>query len=144
MPHLSLRARLLLGVLILAAAGLLAADTVTYTSLRSSLLNRVDNTLETDHRGAENSQFGQGGPPPNEYVEERSSSGRVIYSSGVPHFPGTTAPSPPKLPATIGRLTRQGPDLVRYFTVPAQSGGGRSRLPASLGNGSPHRPILPA
>jgi two-component system OmpR family sensor kinase len=142
MPHLSLRARLLLGVLVLAAAGLLAADTVTYTSLRSSLLNRVDSTLEADHRGAENAQFGPGGPPPNEYVQIRSSGGAVIYSSGVPHFPGTTAPSPPKLPATIDRLTRRGPDLVRYFTVPAQSGGGRYRVRASIDNGSPNLLII--
>src|SRR5712691_8360776 len=101
MPHLSLRARLLLGVLALAAAGLFAADAVTYTSLRSSLLNRVDSTLEADHRGAESAQFGPGGPSPSEYVQIRSSSGRVIYTSDVPHFPGTTEPSPPKLPATI-------------------------------------------
>ena len=58
MPRLSLRARLLFGVLVLAAAGLFAADAVTYTSLRSSLLSRVDSTLESEHHGAENAQFG--------------------------------------------------------------------------------------
>ena len=52
MPKLSLRARLLLGVLVLAGAGLLAADAFTYTSLRSFLLNRVDSTLEADHMRA--------------------------------------------------------------------------------------------
>jgi two-component system OmpR family sensor kinase len=142
MPRLSLRARLLLGVLVLSAAGLFAADAVTYTSLRSSLLSRVDSTLESEHRGAENARFGPGGPPPNEYVEIRSSTGKPIYSSGVPHFPGTVAPSPPKLPAQITGLTQQGPDLVRYFTVPAQSDGGRYRVRASKDNGSPNTLII--
>ena len=101
MPRLSLRARLLLGVLVLAAAGLFAADAVTYTSLRSSLLSRVDSTLESEHHGAENAQFGHGGPQPNDYVQVRASDGKILYSSGVPHFPGTAEPSPPKLPANI-------------------------------------------
>jgi two-component system, OmpR family, sensor kinase len=44
MSRLSLRARLVLGVLALAAIGLVAADGFTYTSLRSFLLTRVDST----------------------------------------------------------------------------------------------------
>jgi hypothetical protein len=75
MFRLSLRARLLLGVLVLAAAGLAAADAVTYTSLRSSLVGRVDNMLDADHHGAENARFGPGGPRgpgPNDFVEIRS------------------------------------------------------------------------
>jgi hypothetical protein len=40
MRALSLRARLILGVIALAAAGLVAADLVTYTSLRSFLISR--------------------------------------------------------------------------------------------------------
>ena len=43
--RLSLRTRLVLGVLVLAAAGLAVADAATYTSLRSFLIQRVDNTL---------------------------------------------------------------------------------------------------
>ena len=137
MPRLSLRARLLLGVLVLAAAGLVVADVATYTSLRSSLIGRIDSTLDADHRGAENAaHFGPGGPAPSDYVEIRNGTGAVVYSSGVPHFPGTAAPSPPKLPATIGGLQRQGPDLVRYFSVPAESGDGQYRVRASLDNGS--------
>jgi two-component system, OmpR family, sensor kinase len=139
MSRLSLRARLVLGVLALGAIGLVAADAVTYTSLRSFLLTRVDSTLEAEHRGAEQTgegDFGPGGGTGNDYVEIRSSSGKVLYTSGVPHFPGTTAPSPPKLPATISGLKQRGPDLVRYFTVPAQSGGSRYRVRASMDNGS--------
>jgi len=49
--RLSLRARLVLCVLVLGAAGLVVADTFTYTSLRSFLLDRVDSTLQSDHQG---------------------------------------------------------------------------------------------
>ena len=39
--RLSLRARLVLGVIVLAAAGLTVANLATYTSLRSFLLDRT-------------------------------------------------------------------------------------------------------
>ena len=57
---LSLKARLVLGVVVLALVGLAAADIATYTSLRSFLVQRVDNTLESDHQSFE--QRGRGGP----------------------------------------------------------------------------------
>ena len=141
MRRLSLRARLLLGVVVLAALGLVAADVATYSSLQSFLLQRVDNTLEADHHGAENRDL-EHGPPPDEYVQIRTMSGAVRYTSPVPHFPGTLAPSPPKLPSAIGGLHRQGPDLVRYFTVPAVTGGGRYRVRASVDGGSPYLLVI--
>ena len=49
LSRLSLRARLLLGVVLLAALGLAAADVATYTALRSFLVGRVDSTLQQDH-----------------------------------------------------------------------------------------------
>ena len=49
MRRLSLRARLLLGVVVLAAVGLAAADLATYRSLRTFLLDRVDVTLQAGH-----------------------------------------------------------------------------------------------
>ena len=49
LARLSLRARLILGVIALAAVGLVAADVATYSSLRSFLLDRTDSSLE---RGA--------------------------------------------------------------------------------------------
>jgi two-component system OmpR family sensor kinase len=143
MRRLSLRARLLLGVVLLAALGLVAADVATYSSLHSFLLQRVDSTLDADHVGAEHQDFGHGGPgQPDEFVQVRSRSGQVLYSSGVPHFPGTKAPSPPNLPATITGLQPHGPDLVRYFTVPAKNGGDRYRVRASVDAGSPDLLII--
>ena len=143
MRRLSLRARLLLGVVLLAALGLIAADVATYSSLHSFLLQRVDNTLDADHVGAEHQDLEHGPGQPNEYVQIRSPSGDVLYRSQVPHFPGTKAPSPPDLPkGAITGLHRRGPDLVRYFTVPARSGGGRYRVRASLDAGSPNQLII--
>jgi two-component system OmpR family sensor kinase len=138
--RLSLRARLLLGVLALVTAGLAAAAAFSYTELQSFLLDRVDSTLAADHQAAEHGP----GPGPGQgtfdvYVQRRSSTGEVLYSSPVPHFPGTPAPSPPSLPATItlpATPAAGGPDRVSYFTVPAESGGGRYRVRASIDPGS--------
>ena len=157
LPRLSLRARLLLGVLVLASAGLLVADTITYTSLRSFLLDRVDSTLDADHQGAERARFGPGafgggprfGGPGGlgaDYVQFRASNGKqVLYTPGVGHFYGTTAPPPPKLPTTITvplATADGGPDRVNYFTVPATSGGDRWRVRASIDPGSPTMLVL--
>jgi len=136
MHRLSLRARLLLGVVVLGLLGLLAADIATYTSLKSFLLQRVDNTLAADHQAAEHQDPEQSRIPPNEYVQVQTMDGTILYSSGVPHFPGATPPPGPRIPATITGLHREGPDLVRYFTVPAVSGGSSYRVRASLDNGS--------
>ena len=51
--RLSLRARLLLGVIALAAVGLVAADVATYRALRSFLLDRVESSLNAVHPGVE-------------------------------------------------------------------------------------------
>ena len=137
MRRLSLRARLVLGVLVLGAAGLLAADAFTYTSLRSFLLDRVDKTLEADHRGAEHAGpggFGRGGTG-SDFVQIRSSAGDVLFTSEVPHFPGTEAPSPPKLPEQISLPSEPSgasPDRVSYFTVRSADGEDRYRVRASI------------
>ena len=57
MRRLSLRARLVLGVLALATVGLVAADIATYTSLRSFLFDRTDSSLESAHRGERRAQL---------------------------------------------------------------------------------------
>jgi two-component system OmpR family sensor kinase len=138
MTRLSLRARLVLGVLALVAIGLLTADAVTYTSLRSFLLTRIDSTLQAEHQGAERAgegDFGPGGTG-TDYVQIRSSNGSTIVNTyPVTPFRGTTAPSPPKLPFTItvpAQPSGSSPDRVTYFTVSAETGGGRYRVRASI------------
>ena len=141
MSRLSLRARLVLGVLVVAGLGLVAADIVTYASLKSSLVERVDRGLDDDHRSAEGfvltgdyrRSFGPGGP--GVFVQVRSPNGQVLFTSEIPHFPGTEAPAPPKLPATIElpeSSAAGSPDRATFFTVPATSGDERYRVRASL------------
>ena len=144
MSRLSLRARLVLGVLVLAAAGLIAADAVTYTSLRSFLLDRIDSTLDADHQGAERrGRAGDSGPAADGdvdvYVQRRSSSGKILARPECPALPRARRR---RRRRSCRRRSRSlspptgGPDRVRYFTVPAKSGGGRYRVRASIDPGS--------
>lgn len=149
--RLSLRARLLLGVFVLAAIGLLAADAATYASLRSFMLDRVDKTLEAGHAQVEHIAFPQpaqqqgrgsgpgasdqppgGGPPPQsvDWYEVRTLSGGVVRSGFL-----VGGGSAPKLPVEI-RLpaSGRGPDAERvtYFTVSSANGSTSYRVRASI------------
>src|SRR5439155_15970022 len=149
--RLSLRTRLVLGLLVLAAAGLVAADVATYTSERSFLFDQTDNTLQAEHQFAHGGP-GPGGPggrsnlPPDVYVEARSlSTGKVLWHrQGA--FPGEEAASPPRLPSQIrlAEPTEGQPDAVRYFTAPAQSSDGRYRVRASIEVENPSQLLLVA
>jgi two-component system OmpR family sensor kinase len=130
--RLSLKARLLLGVIALAAAGLAVADVATYTSLRSFLIQRTDAALEDSHFGAEHT-FDRGcnddHPPPGDagdFVQLRTAAGNVLCSGRL------RGSSPPKIPAKIDvPETFGGPgDSARYFTVSARDGGTRYRVRA--------------
>jgi two-component system, OmpR family, sensor kinase len=140
--RLSLRARLVLGVIVLAAAGLAVAGVATYASLRSFLLDRTDETLQESHFGIEHA-LEEGGCPesggrplagasPGDYVEVRGSDGTVLCRVQIVGRNDRT-PLPPKLPETIDApaAADRGPDTAAYFTVPAESGGGRYRVRAS-------------
>ena len=172
MRRLSLRARLVLGVLALATVGLVAADIATYTSLRSFLFDRTDSSLESAHREAEAELLGTGPSAsggrttptrpgsgstslsrlqdltrslPGLFIETRNSAGKVTFSDQVPEFAQTgTRPSAPKLPKTISLKPPSGdsPDRVRYLTVPSIKGDVRYRVRASLDPGSTSLLIL--
>jgi two-component system OmpR family sensor kinase len=138
---MSLRARLVLGVIVLAAVGLFAADIATYASLRSFLIHRTDTTLAATHTGIEDGgnrgRGGRGPRPgvsPGDYVEQRSLSGTVLYRHLPSRFSDDAAPSPPKLPATFSfpKQANEGPDRVRYLTVQAQDGSERYRVRAAI------------
>jgi two-component system OmpR family sensor kinase len=159
--NLSLRSRLVLGVLLLATVGLVAADIATYTSLRSFLIDRTDASLEAAHREAEAellvtrpSPSGGGGAPtegdsepaprsrlqdltrslPGLYIETRDGAGTVTFSDQVPEFAETgTPPAPPRLPKTISLKppSAASPDRVRYLTVSSIKGDVRYRVRAS-------------
>ena len=57
LSRLSLRTRLLVGVIALAGVGLVAADVATYSALSSYLVGQVDNTLNQVHVGIESQVF---------------------------------------------------------------------------------------
>ena len=152
---MSLRRRLVVGVLVLAAIALLGADVATYASLRSFLLSRTDSSLETDHRAVESVLQSAGSScdevarsVPGVYVQLRTrKTGRVVCSTGVAdlsRLPGSGARPrpgppperpPPRLPATISRLSAKGSEPTRYFDAPATEGGTRYRVRASLDPG---------
>ncbi len=159
MRRLSLRARLILGVIALAAVGLVAADVATYSTLRSFLVKRTDSTLEAAHVAVESALFhehGPGSPPdrddkggrhagdvpdlapltaaaPGDYVALRRLDGTVVNGGSVPRFPGGESAPPPALPSHISlhKANAQG-ERVRYFTVKATSGDERYRVRASI------------
>jgi two-component system OmpR family sensor kinase len=155
--RMSLRTRLVLGVLVLAAAGLAAADVVTYTSLRSFLVDRTDSTLNEDEhsfsrgrdQGGPGPRHGPGGntrpapSPPGVYSETRSLDGTQVFTSSPMQTPdGLAASSQPRPPAKISVSQTRGPDDVRYFTVPAQSGGDRFRVRASVDQSSSNMLVI--
>lgn len=140
--RLSLRARLVLGVIALAAVGLAAADVATYTSLRSFLVGRTDESLERSTFGIVRPliQFGceeRGDQPlpgaaPGDFVQLRSPDGTVLCTRHMTRF-SNEAPSPPRLPAAINvSLTGAETEGPRYFTAPAEDGGDRYRVRASV------------
>ena len=90
--RLSLRARLVLGVVVLAAAGLLVADAATYTLLKSNLVDRVDKTLDDDEHALHGRDRGA---PPGLFVQVRSLDGRTVYQTrDTPDFGENERPAP--------------------------------------------------
>ena len=147
--RLSLRARLVVGVIVLAALGLLVADVVTFTSLRSFLFHRTAVSLDSAHIGVERALFQQGSGPatatsaridaltaaaPGDYIEVRKLNGEVVEAGAITQFPGQKAPPPPLIPTKIALppADRHGGDRTTYLTVPARTGGGRYRVRASI------------
>jgi two-component system OmpR family sensor kinase len=131
---MSLRARLLAVLAVLAVAGLVAADFATYAALRSFLIDRVDRSLAASARGLENSLLERGhagrgdleqlsAQAPGAFVALRDEHGALVDSVLLGR-PGEAPPPPPRLPAT---LPSGGEDGVSTFTVDAQSGGTQFR-----------------
>jgi len=165
LERLSLRARLLLAVIALSAVGLVAADLVTYSKLSSFLIQRTDTSLNAAHQAVEGalrpraSDAGPGpgdGPgggigaltaaAPGDYIQLRTLNGSVVLKGRVPQFSNAALPPAPKLPATIALPSAPagGGDRVAYLTVPAQSGGDRWRVRASIEPSAPNRILIVA
>jgi two-component system, OmpR family, sensor kinase len=128
--RLSLKARLVLGVIVLSAIGLAVADVATYASLRSFMVQRTDESLMNLTRAAGHElEHGCGGPgnrpfpgaSPGDFFQIRQGD-EPVCTKQVAEFGATEAPSPPDLPTTI--------TPPATFTVDAEDGEGRYRVHA--------------
>jgi two-component system OmpR family sensor kinase len=154
----SIRVRLLVGVALLSCIGLAAADVVTYTSLRSFLLHRVDTSLEAAHVNVERiaqggqrrdgdpagGRGGRVGPPAQgvDWYQVRTLAGRRLAGGFL-----VGGGSPPDVGASIhipARSTSSGVDRVAYFTVSADDGSHTYRVRASIEAQSPNQVLLVA
>src|SRR5581483_6267273 len=157
--RLSLRARLLLGVIVLAGIGLVLADVATYTSLRSFLLDRVDSTLEAGHAQVEHTvresseSSDENGPPPRggrgegppaagiDWFQWRTLSGSVVTGGFL-----VGGGSPPRVnrPLEIPQKLTGGPnpERVTYFNVSARDRSTSYRIRASIDPQRPDRILL--
>jgi two-component system, OmpR family, sensor kinase len=136
LERLSLRARLVLGVIVLSLLGLAVANVATYASLRSFLFDRTDTSLLAARDGISQA-LGHGcadrhGRAPREvdpgdYIELRDADGDTVCSAQVTSF-GEAAASPPDMPSSIPDAG-DGPDGAK-FVVDARDGGGRYRVHA--------------
>ncbi len=165
MRRLSLRTRLVLGVLALAAVALLAANAATYLSLRSFLLNQVDSSLEAGHVEVEQQELGQdrvavgqadqpgggrrsgapGAPAQGiDWYEVRDLSGTVLASGFL--VGGGSAPAVPahiSLPTQLD-LANASHERVAYFTVASDNGSTSYRVRESIDPNRPSRVLLAA
>jgi two-component system OmpR family sensor kinase len=139
LSRISLRTRLLVGVIGLAGVGLVAADLATYSALSSYLFGQVDSTLNQVHVGIESQVFEVSGGPsptqvPGDCVQLRRLGGGTLGSGCFPAFRGQQQPPAPRLPGRVSLPvqpnTEEG-DRVSFFTVSAASGSGRYRVRAS-------------
>jgi two-component system OmpR family sensor kinase len=149
----SLRVRLLLGLIVLAAIGLATADVVNYTSLRTFLIQRADQSLDeavysltTSIQGAPAGaisggsieSYGAGiasfaaGVIPGDCVQTRKLTNSVLGSQCLPQFEQTPIPPGPVYPGVVDLPAPSGGQQVTYLTVPSAKGGGHYRVRASV------------
>ena len=111
---LSLRGRLLIGVISLVAVGLLVSDVATYLTLRSSLVGRIDDelksqsTVDTARAALLNYPICHGRGPgsgttfdPGTITELIDTDGKVVAACGVQAFGATASNAAPDLPKTL-------------------------------------------
>ncbi len=151
LARLSLRARLLLGVVLLSLLGLAAADIATYASLHSFLLHQVDQRLEAGHASVEGGPSGQdpdaeggrGGPPPEgvDWYGFRTLGSSVVHGGCL-----VRDCSPPQLPATVRLAPHPNgrDERVAYFTAASHNHEAAYRVRASIEPQNPGRILFVA
>jgi two-component system OmpR family sensor kinase len=134
----SLRARLLLVLAALTAAGLVVANVATYAALRSFLVDRTDRSLAVSARilgGSFRHPGGFVGPreveslaslTPGVFIEVRDPAGEVVGSSVL-----RRDEADPPLPSLPDQLPEAAPGDAALFTVDAREGGTDFRVRVS-------------
>lgn len=138
---LSLRGRLLVGVISLMVVGLLISDIATYAALKNFLVGRIDDQLASVANSPSarqlvvdvlTEQLGRGGPgsatqfPPGTIFEEVSPNGTVV--TGKAFFLGP-APATIPLPVLPHTLPNVGNDIgAPEITVPGTNGVSQFRI----------------
>lgn len=134
----SLRGRLLIGVLSLVVVGLLTSDIATYATLQSSLMSRIDkqlaarSTVETAVAVLNNPLCQMRGPgsstsfPPGTIAELIRSDGTVALSCRVQQFGSTTSSEEPELPMSLPNAGIDTPSDP--FTVEGSGGVSQYRI----------------
>src|SRR5579864_300126 len=156
---MTLRTRLTLGLILLAAAGLVATDVASYMSLRGFLIGRLDDSLNGAFRAVTTElpvgktqgvnpatiTTYEGGVIPGDCVQVRQLNGQVISSRCLKQYGQATFPPRPQYPRRLDLPAAPRPRAgseVRYFTVPAVRGGGHYRVRSSIEKGQPNYALL--
>jgi signal transduction histidine kinase len=151
----SLRTRLTLGLIFLAAIGVVTVDIVNYTSLRNFLLDRADQSLESANlsiaTGLE--RILQPGIPPSvlnplvaqqipnivdalpgNCVQIRDPTNTIVGSQCLSQFQQAVVLQDPLYPGRISVPSEAdvNGNRVRFITVPAANGGGQYRVRVSV------------
>ena len=146
---MTLRLRLLLALVGLVAAGLLIADAATYFSLRSFMIDRVDQQLVSATQPITRWLNGYGGPtgspgaqaaglPVGTYARIQTSDGDVLHTGTVVAYEGQSQPVP-DLPAPLPGA-RHGSAVL--FTTGAIDAGTRFRVLALPDDLSGHTLVI--
>jgi two-component system OmpR family sensor kinase len=128
----SLRTRLIGALALLATVGLVVAGVLTYTQLRSFLLQRVDQQLAGSARVL-TFRFDPhdlrtlAALAPGTYIQFRTADGSLA-APAISLLPPDVQQSAPKLPRKLPKLANGGPFASRYFTVPPKTGGSDFRV----------------
>ncbi|MCA1831086.1 MAG: HAMP domain-containing histidine kinase, partial [Actinobacteria bacterium] len=145
MKRSSIRTRLLLASVLLVAVGLLVADGATYSLLRKSLLNRIDQQLLGARffaaRSVQSGVGGFGGPGGDTgtqvaYAELLDRSGNVVSGHAFNNGFGDYQWPAPSLPAPLpGAAAVSTNTAISFMTVRAASGSLRYRVLANAVEG---------
>jgi two-component system, OmpR family, sensor kinase len=138
----TLRLRLTLALVAIVAVGLIVSDVATYTSLRSFLVQRIDQQLRSSPRSAliaagQSDPHGDDIPPeaepllpPGTYVFVFDPSGKQLVAKPITY--GGPTPSRPLLPKKIQPGAEENPSL---FTVNSTGGPSYRAAAARFGGG---------